>query len=656
MVCNRTREFDLKLNARHRRFNARTFVFWTWCAVLFGSALPAYSAPQDLRGILSTLEARQPNGADSDALKLAAKALAQVASFDLVQATKTINAALQLDTSNSYLHFFNGFIYHVMAKQGDGDKLDLAIEGYLQATRFDAENWIAHEFLGLALLEKKQYARAQSAFAETLLARPDDPVALGRMMAASYLARDAATACAVADRLVATPHGKSPGVLSTSVAVYAACGREDQARAAQQALSGLSSDIEGADQAEKRLARWGSFYRLRREAGQPGAPVSAVGLQVMQRAPVAFRNDVLLAQAGDLAAKTDQTAASQSPPSTSAPAGDESPKAPGPNTSRMVLLDVVMLSTEDAILTSRGINLLNALSLQFGSVSAAAYSKVFTHTLGQDSATVLSRAITVPALAYSLNLANANSSVNDVIARPTLAAVDGLQSEFFSGSTLNAAVVSSGTALGAGGSSVTIEKKYGVSLSVLPKILPDGRVQLAIQAARTFIKPPNININFTFRLELSETTVKANVVMRAGETLVLGGLSEKESTRNRDGVPLLQDTPLLQYLFAQDRQLNFARSVLILITPRLGGASTGAAGPGSVRTGGEPERDSSLEALRNRYADWFKPNPSLESVFRQLTASDLYREFRSGDVSVERWDRMQTTAERLRQAMGFLYF
>ena len=92
--------------------------------------------------------------------------------------------------------------------------------------------------------------------------------------------------------------------------------------------------------------------------------------------------------------------------------------------------------------------------------------------------------VTVPALAYTLNVANANSNLNEVLARPTLAAVEGMRSEFFSGTSLNAAVVSNSTS--GGGSAVSLERRYGVKLTVQPQILPDGRVHLAIDAARTF--------------------------------------------------------------------------------------------------------------------------------------------------------------------------
>ena len=40
----------------------------------------------------------------------------------------------------------------------------------------------------------------------------------------------------------------------------------------------------------------------------------------------------------------------------------------------------------------------------------------------------------------------------------------------------------------------------------------------------------------------------------------------------------------------------------------------------------------------------------------QLQTNDYFREFRQGDVTIERWDRMRSTGDRLREALGFLYY
>ena len=63
-----------------------------------------------------------------------------------------------------------------------------------------------------------------------------------------------------------------------------------------------------------------------------------------------------------------------------------------------------------------------------------------------------------------------------------------------------------------------------------------------------------------------------------------------------------------------------------------------------------------MAELRARYGDWFRPYPNMASVFNQLNRSSIYREFRTGDVTLEKWDKQATTTERLKQALDFLFY
>ena len=45
-------------------------------------------------------------------------------------------------------------------------------------------------------------------------------------------------------------------------------------------------------------------------------------------------------------------------------------------------------------------------------------------------------------------------------------------------------------------------------------------------------------------------------------------MTDRESSRNQDGVPILQDIPIIQYLFNNVTRMQYAENVLVLITPR----------------------------------------------------------------------------------------
>lgn len=87
---------------------------------------------------------------DSEMLAKVSAAVGFIKRLELPRAHLAVNEALQLDPRNSHLHFLNGFVYHLQARQGDTQKGEMALEGYGQALRIDPGNWIAQEFMGLA--------------------------------------------------------------------------------------------------------------------------------------------------------------------------------------------------------------------------------------------------------------------------------------------------------------------------------------------------------------------------------------------------------------------------------------------------------------------------------------------------------------------------
>lgn len=594
---------------------------------------------------------------ESEMLAKATVAVNFIKRMELDQANKAINEALQLDARNSQLHFLNGFVYHLQARQGDSQKNELAIEGYQQALRIDQANWIAQEFLGLAYMDLKQFDQAKTSFSEVLLMTPGSAVSLYGMMVASYLTGDAVTACTMADQFQKTVSQAHDGFIRSSVSVYAACGNFESADQMRAALDRRQRDPVEVQRVDQRLAQWKSFYRQHapvQEANAPRSPVSLIQTS-LNSTPVPLTER--FAQASNLSNGINQPASRPGSSTTSSP-GAPQPAAMATDTSdgspRMVLVDVVLVSTQELVSTAKGVNLLSALTLQLGSAGGGkpAYSReIISNTAGgvaETVSTAITRAVTIPALAYTLNIANASNSMNEVLARPTLAAMEGMPSEFFSGINLSAGVVA---ASAQGGTTVVpVEKRFGIKLAVTPVFLPNGRIQMKVDAQRTSLNATADNPKVTYQLEIAETTANANVVMNMGDTLVLSGLSEKSTANTRDGVPVLQDVPVVQYLFSNKKSNDIQRSVLILITPRAP-VSTASADLGSATA-----VSASTRVLREKFGFSGGTPSTVEAVLSHLKTNDLFREFRQGDVTLERWDRMYSTGDRLRQALGFLYY
>jgi len=594
----------------------------------------------------------------SQADGLARNAIESLRKGDYAAASKTINQALQLRLDRSYYHLINGLDYHLQGKIGDHGAFELAEQGYSQAIHFDASNWLAYYFRGRLRIDMGRYDAAMSDLADALMFRPDDVPVLEAFSYAAYRAGRPDIAAGVLARIEQSGRPVPPLVWRNLAMSEAALG--DQAAASVALEHYRDSGAPAADVSflGQRLKEW----QLLRDADE--GHVIPVQFTVSGGAnPIAnFPNG---APTGSQASVTSGVESSSA---TGVAALKEADRTTAAGTEdKMVVIDVVMISTIETIGTTRGVNLLSGLNLQFGGATAAGgvlpgYSIVNQATSGAGSTTSIVRALTIPSVTYTLNILNANSQHSEVLSRPTLVGLAGKESNFFSGVELTAAAVAGGGTVSAGGVSIgggqaiNVEKEIGVKLGVVPTVLGDGRLKLAVTFERTFLEAPSDDVNFTFKLETDKDTINANVIMRYGETLILGGLSEKEVQNTRNGVPGLQDVPGLQYLFSNEAKSDYQKSTLMLLTPRPPQYvyQTEKAREAYELSLSEDERP--VANLTARYADWFRPYPNWASVFHHLQENGLYREFRTGDVDLESWSSMQNLSDRLNQALDFLRY
>ena len=63
--------------------------------------------------------------------------------------------------------------------------------------------------------------------------------------------------------------------------------------------------------------------------------------------------------------------------------------------------------------------------------------------------------------------------------------------------------------------------------------------------------------------------VTTDVLVRDGQTLMIGGLVREREEATRDGVPLLKDIPVLGYLFGKTVRSTQKSELITLITPTI---------------------------------------------------------------------------------------
>jgi len=101
-----------------------------------------------------------------------------------------------------------------------------------------------------------------------------------------------------------------------------------------------------------------------------------------------------------------------------------------------------------------------------------------------------------------------------------------------------------------------------LSLEVTPHITADGSVNMKIKASNNSVgsgSPPPIN--------KKEATTE--LMVKNGETTVIGGIYVDSETEGDTGVPYLSDIPLLGWLFKSNAKNKTKNELLIFITPKI---------------------------------------------------------------------------------------
>lgn len=611
--------------------------------------------------------------------------IALLAAGQAKQASAQFNQALARAPADANLHFLNGLSYRQLGYENGQDASELAETGYRLALEFDADHWLAAWHLGLLQVEQRHYAEARQTLAKAARLRPRNPDIQLALAGAAYQARDVPVALWAAENTLAL-RADDPEALRIAALSTAALGLDTEARE----FSGRYRQLRPAESEvlDDRVGAWGKAHAqpivVAQSApsdqpspgGAPSAqiypdPASASGLQTQSPSdPSARSGNPTGAPAqgamalnwsdcpqsagqggGGWGSSGDNVGSSGDKVGSSGDKVERLAALPSPCNGRplprMVVVDVSLIRTTETTNVNQGVNVLQGL----GVVLSGSWAK--TRTAGDQGATsntTITRNIALPSsgIPYSLNIFNTGDSAADVIARPSLLALDRNPSTFFSGSILSIALS------GQYGGNV-VDKNIGISLSVTPTFIDDDRVLLAVKGSRSFVEPelvPGLN---TSAINSTSNIVFANVIMRFGETLILSGLREREYTKTKEGVPVLRDVPLLQYLFSTRTDSDYAKHILIMITPRKPAdfAETDRAAWAYARSPDFGAIDDigaeALGMLRSR-------RPNIEAALARLQRSHYGYEFRSGDVSARRFAPYPSLERVLEDIRRMLYF
>lgn len=168
--------------------------------------------------------------------------------------------------------------------------------------------------------------------------------------------------------------------------------------------------------------------------------------------------------------------------------------------------------------------------------------------------------------AYGVNFA---ATINHLIeekkgrllASPRIAALDGQKAQILIGDKL--AVESRQVSNGSEITSVTYID-VGIKLEVTPTVNDDGTITAYIKPEVSNKTDETKNGNPNIRTRQAETTLR----VKDGETIVIGGLIQRQYTQDVFKTPLLGDLPIIGSLFRSTNKQKRETELVILITPK----------------------------------------------------------------------------------------
>nr|WP_321240290.1 type IV pilus secretin PilQ family protein [uncultured Tolumonas sp.] len=119
------------------------------------------------------------------------------------------------------------------------------------------------------------------------------------------------------------------------------------------------------------------------------------------------------------------------------------------------------------------------------------------------------------------------------------------------------------------GATTVAFKKAVLSLKVTPQITPDNNVILDLHVTQDDIYKDVSTGNGGTAVALSTQAINTQVLVKNGETLVLGGIYNRSIKKTVSKVPVLGDIPGIGILFRNTTNANTKKELLIFVTPKI---------------------------------------------------------------------------------------
>jgi type IV pilus assembly protein PilQ len=169
----------------------------------------------------------------------------------------------------------------------------------------------------------------------------------------------------------------------------------------------------------------------------------------------------------------------------------------------------------------------------------------------------------------------------DLQAEPSIVTLDNRVAEILVGQETPIRVIDAGSAgqVGVTARANVQFKESGIILRVTPHITSNRQIRMTVHAEQSRLNVVGGDLGFFF----DKSRADNQLLVADGETAVIGGLTQTQVSRNRSGIPILSELPLIGKLFSQTDTREEKRDLLVLITPHIIDEGEAVRPPGGAR-------------------------------------------------------------------------
>ena len=176
----------------------------------------------------------------------------------------------------------------------------------------------------------------------------------------------------------------------------------------------------------------------------------------------------------------------------------------------------------------------------------------------------------IPSLLAFISAIQANLESN-ILSTPKILALDNEEAEIEVGDDIPISQTTTTTA--AGVSNDVKREKASIKLVMTPYIRPDSD-SVRMKISQLTVKQPAKSSTISNALSatnvvISDRTIKTNIVVKNGDTAVLGGLIRDEESVDETKVPILGDVPVLGWLFKSSKIEKKKINLVVFLTPKI---------------------------------------------------------------------------------------